>query len=116
MAKAKELELAPGPDGGVLIRFTAENGKPLDVSLSPTLVGQLLVTLLHGISHSQEPELRKLAQFLTIREVSAHVEYGLATLSYELECGLQLTSTLEADSCMALSAELSKATKSPKRH
>lgn len=96
MAKVKDLVLGPGSDGGVLIRFTAENGKLLDVSLSPELTTQLAATLMH--SATQVKELHSILQFLQIDQIQAGVLDGVPTLSYVIGMGQPVTvSVTESD-------------------
>jgi hypothetical protein len=111
----KEISIGELPNGNLQLSVRTEPPHSA-YEIRPEVAGQLLMTLIVAMGDSKNPELRRLTQLLAIREVSAQVEQGLATLSYELECGAELKSTLSADSCMALSAELSKATESPKRH
>lgn len=91
MAKAKELVLGPGPDGGVLIRFTAEDGKHLEVALSPELTGQLASTLMHAAT--QIKELHPILQMFQIDQLQAGLIDGVPTLSYTAGPGHSVTVT-----------------------
>lgn len=94
--KPKDLSVGPGPDGGVLIRFTAEDGTPIDVSLSAELTGQLAATLMHAAT--QIKELRPLLQMFQIDQIEAGLLDGVPTLSYVAGPGHSVTvSITESD-------------------
>lgn len=115
MKSVKEISMGELPNGNIQLALRTE--PPHSVyEINPEVAGQLLMTLIVSMGKSKNQEFRKLLQLLSIREVSAQVEHGIATLSYELECGAEIQSTLSADSCKALALELSKASVSPNRH
>lgn len=114
----KDFHFSELPDGSIQLALKYAGDKPKVAIVSPELIAQMLATMMHLVPRSKDPNLKKWAQLLTIREVSGRVEHGLATLTYQLEGGdgVELTSTLPADSAKALSLALAAASQDPTTH
>jgi hypothetical protein len=114
----KDFDLGELPDGSFQLAIRYADKTHRVGIIAPDLLASLMVTLMTTIPKAKDPSVNKWAQLLTIREVSAHVEHGLPTLTYELEGaqGVQLTSTIPADCATALSRALATATVDPTKH
>lgn len=114
----KDFQFGPLEDGSVQLAILYADNTHRVAIIGPELIAQMLATLMSLIPQAKDKQLRKWGQLLAIREVSGRVEHGLATLTYELEGadGVQLTSTLPADSARALSLALAQASMDPTKH
>ena len=114
----KDFNFGQLDDGSVQLAIRYADNTHRAGVIAPDLVAQMLVTLMTSIPQAKDPNLKKWAQLLAIREVSGRVEHGLATLTYELEGAqdVQLSSTIPADSARALSQALATATEAPTKH
>ncbi len=104
------------PDGSVELAIQYADKTHRAGMIGPELVAQMLATLINLVPQATDPSLRRHGQLLAIREVAGRVDHGIATLSYELEAGVQLQSTISADSARALSLALAPATLDPTKH
>jgi hypothetical protein len=118
MDTIQDFHFSELPDGSIQLALKFANSAPQVAIIAPELVAQMLATLMHLVPRSNDPDVKKWAQLLAIREVSGRVEHGLATLTYQLEGadGVELTSTIEADCATALSLALATATIDPSKH
>lgn len=98
LAKATDLRCHPiTGSSDILIRFKTATGQ-IAVAAPPKIVGELLATLLHAVAHSNDPELKGWLQALALRDFEPGLTDGIPTLTYEVEAGYRMTTTIPADS------------------
>lgn len=105
---AREISLAAPPDGSrILLGYRDANLNTVTIALSADMVRRTLEGLLRCAASAGTPEMAAVVQTLSIREIRAQVEHGLATLDYELEAGIRMKQTIDSDTALALSTALS---------
>lgn len=112
----RDFRFSQLPDGSIELAIRYDDETHRMGIMAPDLVALMLATLINLVPQAIDPKLKRHGQLLAIREVAGRVDHGIATLSYELEAGVQLESTISVDSAKALSVALAPATLDPTRH
>ena len=99
--------------GDVIQRYRQTDGSVVAIRLTPDLIGQVLAQLLQSCAGSPHTATRKAAEPVAIQSIEAEIQHGIATLRYELACGIFLQTTIGCEKALELSRTLSKARPTP---
>lgn len=106
----REISLARTPDGSrILVGYRDAALNTITIALSADMVRRTLEELLRCAASVGNPAMAAAVQTISIREIHAIVEQGIANLRYELEAGIRLQSTIGFDAALQMADELAKA-------